>query len=114
MDTCEKCGGKLKMYYMKFCPKCDKPEGKVVTQYNLFRCMYYAEAHGYPGLKDTLWPMLCDSYNISNDIIIKIYCPTKEDIEEESGKYKTYAELLAAVFEKNGIKEESALFEISW
>lgn len=110
MEICEKCGGELKAYYKWFCPKCEKPESENITVYNLFRCLYYIEAHGHLDFKNKFWEIFIDRYDVMNDSWIKIKRPTKEEIEDCNEYYK----LISLIFEMMDIKEDSCLFEISW
>ncbi len=110
MEKCEKCGTELKVYYKWFCPKCEKPEPKVQTIYNLIRCLYYIEANGHPGFKKTAWDYIGETYNFSNDTVIGIYCPTEEDITD----YGDDSKLISLIFEVFDIEGDTALFEISW
>lgn len=71
-EKCENCKSKKVRYYKTYCPVCEAPQPQTREYYNLFECMYHIEACGHLGFKDSLWKIICNKYNFSNDSIIYI------------------------------------------
>jgi len=109
MSKCEKCGSEKVMHYVKFCPKCDKPEPKTVKIYDLFKCMYYVQANGHPDFKNKLLRAIEEQRTVNNGIVIQIYRPEEGDVEMDP----TYA-AINTLFDTIGIEDDNAWFEISW
>lgn len=102
-NLCELCGKSKIMYYGEYCPRCEKPQPKTMTYYNLIECLYYIEATGHPGFKDKFWDMLLIMTNFKND--------SKVTLCNEPA----YADpLIKELFDKMGIEKEDMEFEISW
>ena len=102
-NLCELCGKPKIGYYGIYCPRCEKPQPETMTCYNLHKCMYYIEATGHPGFKKKFWDMLLELTDFTNDSIIELW----NDPDETNP-------LLKELFEKMDIKDNTALFRISW
>ncbi len=77
VKVCEKCGYKMEMHYILYCPKCniDILEMKKKREFDFLKVMSHMEANGYMG-KDEFWVYICNKYNYprndsSFDIIIE-------------------------------------------
>lgn len=82
--TCDKCQGPMDMYYVKWCPYCDKPETKPHPNGQqaivLLKAMKYAETHlGIDNLYDDFWDYILEKYpDFSNDTFISLDLIDKE------------------------------------
>jgi hypothetical protein len=112
-ETCKSCGGKMSMYYGLWCPKCDKPKINTKQSLNLIKALYHLEAIGNKGLKDKVWPILCDVYTFSNDSSFDFYLPSDEEIAEDE-VIPEIAELVRLVRDTWDIKKDSISMEVSW
>lgn len=98
---CEKCGSPLDMHYGKWCPTCEKPEPKIVKVHELFKVMRWCEER-MKGFKEAYWEMICESYNVSNDILLDIFLDPDSEMDQLISK------------EFNLELNKSHTFEISW
>lgn len=115
-EICEKCKGKKRMYYGLWCPKCDKPQIETKKSLNLIKALYHLEALGHTGLKDKVWPALCNCFNFTNDGSFTFYLDSFDDEEELSEDGKKIEVLRKLIVETWNLEEEedSIEFEVSW
>jgi hypothetical protein len=104
---CETCGREKKMYYVPWCPVCEKPQVAHKPVLNLMKALYHLEAIGYDGIKARLWSYISDDHRFANDIIYLFYFP-EEDVESEQLK------LDLEVFQKTFDLKSTILLEVSW
>lgn len=111
-DICPNCNEAKEMYYVPWCPRCDKPKGETKLVFNFLKCVYHLEATGHAGIKKVLWEYLCDR-NImkSNDSYMEIFFKTEEDDEDEDPKILRALKVLKESFD---IKDDYCLFYVSW
>jgi len=84
MNKCVICGQEKQMYYVEWCPKCDKPQIQNEPHLNFVQCLRYLEANGHSGIVDRLWSYYMDS--IQNDTSFILNFPdeeAREDIDDE-------------------------------
>jgi hypothetical protein len=109
-NLCMKCNKPMILYYGEYCPRCVKPEVKTKKIYNLYQCLYYVETTSQAGFKEEFWSLLCDYNAPNNDTFITLHRPT-DDNRKNWDKLDYFLDIL---FDKVGINESSALFEVSW
>jgi hypothetical protein len=106
---CSKCNGKMSMYYVPWCPKCDKPSFRNVITLNFVQALEHLEALGHIGIKDRVWNYYVDE--IHNDSYFEMYfIPENDKDEYKSGMYEDL-KLIKDTWE---IKNNSILFLVSW
>ena len=98
--TCPDCGHEMFTHYVLYCPVCYDPTPKMTPIYDLFKCMYHVQEKGHIDFKDKVWDEICRHHEIPNDVYISIDGNCGALVEE--------------MFNMLGIKENSAIFWISW
>lgn len=115
MKNCKTCSGKMEMHYVKFCPKCDKPEVNSVRVIDYFRTAYYIaaqEGYNYDNRDPDNWyrTVLGHLEFPGNDCYISLGW---EDIEEEyEPELWQYYMGLKKYFNVNG--DDEVILNISW
>jgi len=98
-NNCPDCGHKMFVHYRRFCPVCYKPEPEMILAYDLFKCMYHVQETGNPNFKDEVWDEICKC-EIQNDVYVSLHA--------------NQGVLIEKMFKELGIKEDSAVFWVSW
>lgn len=106
MKNCEKCDGKLKMYYREYCPRCEKPTMTTLVYLNLLECLYHLEAHGHKGIKQRIWEYFMDE--ISNESFFTMSLPP--EIEPSDKLYED----LKLIKETWNIEGNEITMFVSW
>ena len=70
---CPTCPRKMEMYYVPWCPWCEKPVAKPEPILNLIKALRHLEVIGHEGIKDRIWDTLWNSYEFRNDTFITIH-----------------------------------------
>lgn len=111
-EKCPTCGEAKEMYYVPWCPRCEKPTSRLKPVWNWLKCMYHLEAIGHKGIKARLWEYCCEN-NImkSNDSYMEL--DFYEEFDEDNEDLQVFEDKkgLKEVFD---IKEKEALFWVSW
>lgn len=121
--NCDKCSGKLDVYYGKWCPRCDKPEIQKTKTLNLIKVFRYLIAHDEISQRDkkNTWSWLAECGSINNDSYNHIefsICSQDLVAEFEDGEMldedeKSFLKVSQAI-EKHFGKDDDILWEISW
>ena len=128
-DICEKCNKPKEVYYVPWCPRCDKPKRKKLTTLNFVQCLDHllamkliAEEEKYD-----FWSIICDNYNefrndnwffwvvpnresIYTDKELEVMCaPDSKKVKKWKNYYKV-SDILAKTFKIRG----GIAFHVSW
>ena len=121
-ETCDNCGERKEMYYVPWCPLCEKPETKVRPTLNFLQVVYHLQRK-YPDKlvtheqawesrnsdnplachKDVPWDLMCD--RIRNDVYVGLAFKSwyEENYEpDEDGRCMSW----------DGVKDYAAGFEL--
>lgn len=111
MEKCEKCGKPLEMYYNPWCPRCDKPQIRLVPTLNMIQCLEHLEAvwYGRSGIKQRVMDHFMDYYR--NDTTFIMAFPMDEDREDMDPQIVKDLDLIKAVWQ---IEEDFIAMEVSW
>jgi len=83
-SKCSKCGTEKVMHYLMFCPKCYIPIGSNRTVYELYKCLYHAEAVlEEPGFKDTFLKKVNEYVDLRNESTVLLARADEGDPEME-------------------------------
>lgn len=115
--NCKKCGCKMEMHYVEFCPKCDKPEDNSVRVIDYFRTAYYIaaqEGYDYNTSNHNNWlrTVLLQMEFPGNDCYISIGWEDEEYEDEYDPELWQYYMGLKKHFNVNG--QDEILLNISW
>lgn len=111
-EKCPKCKKALEMYYVPWCPRCEKPEPRLQPVWNFLKCLYHLEATGHKGIKERVWRYSCESDSMkSNDSYMDLWFKTAEDDEDEDPQILADLATIKSVF---GIEKDHATFWVSW
>lgn len=122
-QKCKKCGGKKIIYYNERCPKCDKPQFKVIKTLNLILALKHIDAldghisnGGRGPFEDRFWNYMIEDGGFGNDTTIQYYFideDADDDKEYVAARKLRYADeqRLKKVFE---IEDDYVMFEVSW
>jgi hypothetical protein len=118
-NICPICNKPKEMYYTPWCPRCDKPQFKVVKSLNLVQALDHLRAvHENEDIKDVLWEYFADTYEFRNDSSFAFGPLSEADFEDlieddESEKIKQLVEYLQLFINTFNITEDIIL-EVSW
>ena len=119
MEKCSKCNREKEMYYVPWCPYCDKPRRRSLPMLNLLKCLRHIEVItndldtyeplSLNGYKSRVWAKFNDlDYIRGNDTFFR-WVPHLSGSEEEADPD---FQLLADTFKID--PKEGVLFEVSW
>lgn len=121
---CDKCGEEKEMYYVPWCPACDKPQRKQRETLNLIQALRHIEVvtgdYGTPekyylnGYKRRMWEWLISCDAIPRNDSYSAFCrPESLDNDEWSGteQQRKDVKLFCDTF---NITENDILLDISW
>jgi hypothetical protein len=118
---CPTCNNPKEMYYVWWCPRCEKPERKRISTLNLLQALRHVQAiSGQTGYKDRFWRALIDldSYDIRNDSLLIWFTPEDDEspyipdrmTREQYVQYVKDSKLLVKTFNLR----EHTNFWVSW
>lgn len=111
-NICDKgCNKPKRMYYVPWCPRCEKPEVEQTPTLNLLKCLYHLEAIGNEGFKDRFWEYLCENNIMTgNDSYFELYFEKKYDKDNETKQVYKDKKLIKDTFNLG----DSVLMWVSW
>ena len=98
----------MQMYYIPWCPVCEKPSAENTPLLNLIQALDHLEAIGHSGIKNRFWSDNCD--HLKNDTAVWLTALPSSWDDERSKQQSLDLELLKTTF---GIDDATLLF-ISW
>lgn len=111
MSDCVKCGRKMEMYYVLWCPFCDKPKVENLPVLNYIQAMRHLEIIGHKGMKDRLTSKFLDHDNYHNDSLFYLKFIDEKDEMNYDKEYVNDLKIIKEVFD---IKTDYVILDISY
>lgn len=113
---CESCGKPLDMYYVPWCPICEKPKLKPVDTLNIVQALdHISELDGNQKFRERFWNYLMDDSRFGNDVLLT-YCfrevKEKEWDDKLTDRWLEDEARFREVFGLVGV--DSVVLDVSW
>lgn len=113
---CGSCGKPLDMYYVPWCPVCDKPKLKPVDTLNIIQALrHISELDGNEVFRDRFWDYLMEDNRFHNDVLLQYNFREADEKEWDDTLTDLRLEDEARFREVFGLAErDSVVLDVSW